>query len=63
MAKFKCSKCDKELELMKHSMKIVDGSIVSPEATCCDEYMKTIKENGGLGGIIKRPGGRIRGKF
>ena len=48
---------------MKHSMKIVDGSIVSPEATCCDEYMKTIKENGGLGGIIKRPGGRIRGKF
>jgi|TARA_R110000787_G_scaffold217234_1_gene326105 hypothetical protein len=44
-------------------MKIVNGEVVCPEAVCCDEFMESIKEEGGgLGGIIKRPGGRVRGK-
>jgi hypothetical protein len=63
MAKFKCIKCDKEISLLKHTIKVVDESIVSPEAVCCGEYMKSIKEGGGFGGIIKRPDGKVSGKF
>lgn len=62
MAKFKCSKCKKEIELTKHSIKVVNGKVVSPEATCCEEFMSSVKENRGVGGIIKRPGGKVRGK-
>ena len=45
-------------------MKIVDGKIVVPEAICCEDYMKEIKESGGgFGGIIKKPNGQVSGKF
>ena len=64
MAKFKCKKCKSTLNLTSHTIKFVKDKVVSPEATCCDDYMEEIKEEGrGLGSIIKRPGGRIRGKF
>ena len=64
MAKFKCIKCGNEIILLKHSIKVVDGSVVAPEAMCCDTYMESIKEEGGgFGGIIKRPNGQVSGKF
>ena len=64
MAKFVCLKCDSTLDLLSHTIKIVGDKVVSPEATCCNDYMSETKEKGGgLGGIIKRPGGKIRGKF
>jgi hypothetical protein len=64
MAKFKCIKCDKEITLSKHTMKVVDGSVVAPEAMCCDTYMESIREKGGgLGGIIKKANGTVSGKF
>ena len=62
MAKFKCNVCDGELELDKHTMKVVDGNVVSPEAMCCDTYMHSIRENKGFGAAIMRPGGKVRGK-
>ena len=62
MAKFRCKKCDTQKEISKHTMKIVNGEVVSPEAMCCEEYMDSIRDSNGLGGIIKRPGGRIRGR-
>lgn len=64
MAKFKCVKCDKEIILSKHTMKVVDNSVVAAEARCCDTYMESIREKGGgLGGIIKKPNGQVSGKF
>jgi len=64
MAKFKCDKCKRNLELAKHSIKVVDGLVVSPEAFCCENYMTSIKEKGkGFGGIIKKPNGTVSGKF
>ena len=55
--------CGKIKELTKHKIKVVDGKVVCPDAMCCEEYMESIKENKGFGGIIKRPGGKISGKF
>ena len=63
MAKFKCSLCGAEKELTRHKIKVVNGKIVCPDAKCCKEYMEAIKENKGFGGIIKRPGGTVKGKF
>ena len=65
MAKFKCNVCNSNVrEISKHTIKIVDGEVVCPEAGCCDEYMESIREKGkGLGGIIKRPGGTVSKKF
>jgi predicted transposase YbfD/YdcC len=63
MAKFKCEECNKEIILAKHSIKVVDGQVVTPEAMCCQKYMKSIKENKGFGGIIKKPNGTVSGKF
>lgn len=63
MAKFICEICGNELELAKHSIKVVDDKVVTPEAMCCDQYMKAIKENKGFGGIIKKPNGTVSGKF
>lgn len=63
MAKFKCTQCAKELELLKHSMKVVDGNVVAPEAMCCDTYMESIREHKGFGGVITKPGGKVGGKF
>ena len=63
MAKFECNVCGGGLELDSHTMKVVDGRVVSPEAVCCEQYMHSIRENKGLGGIIKRPGGTVSGKI
>jgi len=63
MSKFKCKECDKELVLAKHTMKVVDGEVVSEDAVCCDNYMESIKESEGFGGIIKKPNGTVSGKF
>ena len=65
MAKFKCNKCNSTIkEIKKHTMKIVDGEVVCPEAVCCDEFMESVREEGnGFGGIIKRPGGTVSKKF
>ena len=65
MAKFKCKVCNSNVrEISKHTIKVVDGEVVCPEAVCCDEYMESIREEGkGFGGIIKRPGGTVSKKF
>ena len=64
MAKFICEKCNKELILSKHSIKVVGDKVVTPEAVCCDQYMKAIKEKGnGLGTAMVGKGGIVRGKF
>tara|TARA_B100000768_G_scaffold181979_1_gene207929 strand:- start:2564 stop:2782 length:219 start_codon:yes stop_codon:yes gene_type:complete len=66
MTRFECvnTDCNKDLELGTHTMKVVGGEVVCPEAICCDTYMKEIKvKGGGFGGIIKKPGGTIGGKF
>ncbi len=63
MAKFECKICGSKLELAKHTIKVEDGVIVSPDAMCCKTYMTGIRENAGLGGIIKRPGGTVSGKI
>jgi len=63
MAKFECMTCGEELELAKHTMKVIGGRVVSPEAMCCGYHMKAVRENKGLGGIIKKPGGTVSGKI
>ena len=63
MAKFKCSDCLKEIELLSYSIKVVNEKAVCPEAYCCHEYMDRVKGNGGFGGIIKKPNGTVSGKF
>ena len=64
MSKFICEECNKEIKLAKHSIKVVDGQVVTPEAICCKKYMKSIKEKGdGLGTAMVGKGGIVRGKF
>ena len=63
MSKFICNKCGNELVLAKHTIKVVDGKVVSDDATCCDSYMESVRENKGFGGIIKKPNGTVSGKF
>tara|TARA_R110002074_G_scaffold189692_1_gene355568 strand:- start:200 stop:394 length:195 start_codon:yes stop_codon:yes gene_type:complete len=64
MAKFICEKCESTIELLSHTIKWENNKVVSPEAMCCNDYMVEIKEKGkGFGGIIKRPGGTVSGKF
>lgn len=62
MAKFECEKCSETLELSVHTIKVVGGKVISPEAKCCGVYMKAIRENKGLGTALMRPGGKVRGK-
>jgi len=62
MAKFTCSLCERNVELTKHVVKVVDGKVVCPDATCCEEYMKPVRENAGFGSALSRPGGTVRGK-
>ena len=53
MTRFECvnTDCNKDLELGTHTMKVVGGEVVCPEAICCDTYMKEIKvKGGGFGG-------------
>jgi len=63
MAKFECKTCGEKLELSKITLEVINGKVVSPEAECCGTYMKSIRENHGLGGIIKKPGGTVSGKI
>lgn len=64
MTKYKCKKCNKEMELLIHTIIIVDEEVVCNEAQCCGEYMESIRVKGkGFGGIIKRPNGSVSGKF
>ena len=52
MAKFECETCGEKLELASHTIKVLDGKVISPEAICCDQYMKGIRENkGGKNGL------------
>ena len=61
--KFYCNKCDNTVDVIKTTMKIVDGKVVYPETICsCGKHMKDITDFKGLGGIIKRPGGKVKGK-
>ena len=62
MAKFECETCGEKLELSSHTMEVIDNKVVSPEAECCGTYMKGIRENKGLGTVLSRPGGKVRGK-
>jgi hypothetical protein len=63
MSKFECSLCGEIKELTRHKLEVIDGKVVCPDATCCDKYMKSIKENKGFGGIIKKANGTVGGKF
>ena len=63
MAKFKCKSCGEINELDQYQMKVVAGEVVTEDAKCCLEYMKSIPPNKGLGGIIKKPNGTVSGKF
>jgi hypothetical protein len=52
------------VDVTKFTMKIVDGEIVRPEMICnCGNEMEDVSEYNGLGGIIKRPGGKVKGKL
>ena len=62
MAKFKCNTCNSKIELSTHTIKIVEGIVVSPNARCCNTYMESIGENKGFGTALIRPGGKVRGK-
>tara|TARA_R110002020_G_scaffold9539_2_gene37430 strand:- start:1592 stop:1885 length:294 start_codon:yes stop_codon:yes gene_type:complete len=61
--KFHCSKCNNTVEVTKTTMTVKDGKIVYPETVCnCGYLMKDVTEFEGFGGIIKRAGGKVRGK-
>tara|TARA_R100001244_G_scaffold122395_1_gene92037 strand:- start:371 stop:580 length:210 start_codon:yes stop_codon:yes gene_type:complete len=62
MAKFKCNTCNAKMELSIHTIKVVEGVVVSPEAMCCDTYMESIRSNKGFGTALMRYGGKVRGK-
>ena len=58
-----CEECDNKVKVTKFTIKIVKGEVINPETIYnCGEVMKDVTEYNGLGGIIKRPGGRTRGK-
>ena len=61
--KLYCKNCDKTVEVSKFTMKVVDNKVIKPESICsCGDQMQDLSTYNGLGGIIKRPGGRVRGK-
>ena len=62
--KLYCKNCEKTIEVSKFTMKVVDNKVIKPESICdCGEQMKDVSEYKGLGGIIKRPGGKVGGKI
>jgi hypothetical protein len=62
--KLYCKNCEKTTEVSKFTMKVVDNKVIKPESICdCGEQMKDVSEYKGLGGIIKRPGGKVGGKI
>jgi len=59
-----CKECDNTVEVTKFTMKIVNGELVEPESICaCGKKMTDVTQYNGLGGIIKKSGGRVSGKF
>ena len=46
MIKFQCNKCDKTKDLMKATLKEIDGKIVTVQALCedCGEYMQEVEK-------------------
>ncbi len=64
MAKYKCTACNKEVDLSTQTIVVKDGNIVCKEAVCCDKYMSAVKGKfEGFGGIIKKGNGSVGGKF
>ena len=55
MIKFQCNKCGKTKDLMKATLKEIDGKIRTVEALCeCGEYMQEIaKEFNGFPSLIR----------
>jgi len=63
MSKFKCSKCNKEIEISNYTVKIVKDKLVTPEAVCCDNYMDRMQgEFNGWGSIRRGPDGTVKRK-
>ena len=58
-----CENCQKTTDVTKFTIKVVDNKVINPELICdCGEQMKDVSEYNGFGGIIKRPGGKVKGK-
>ncbi len=58
-----CENCDKTTDVTKFTIKVVDNKVIKPESICdCGKQMKDVSEYNGFGGIIKRPGGKVKGK-
>ena len=56
MIKFICKECNKTLELMRATITIVDGSVITKEAKCtdCNKYMQEYdKDFKGFPNIIR----------
>ena len=46
MLKFQCNSCGNTKDLMKATIKIIDGKVRTAEALCeCGEYMEEVKED------------------
>ena len=62
--KLYCKDCDNTVEVTKFTMAVVDDKLITPELICnCGIEMKDVTEYNGFGGIIKRPGGQVKGKL
>jgi len=58
-----CENCQKTTDVTKFTIKVVDNKVIKPESICdCGKQMKDVSEYNGLGSIIKRPGGKVKGK-
>jgi hypothetical protein len=45
MLKFQCNNCSRTKELMKATIKVIDGKVIIEEALCeCGEYMQEIEK-------------------
>ena len=51
--KYKCEKCNKEIELLNQTMIVRDGKVIVKEAQCCKQQMKQLDANGGMPTIIR----------
>ena len=58
-----CENCQKTTDVTKFTIKVVDNKVIKPESICdCGKQMKDVSEYNGFGGIIKMPGGKVKGK-
>ena len=55
MLKFQCNNCGKTKDLMKATIKVIDGKVRTVEALCdCGEYMQEVaKEFNGFPSLIR----------